>query len=60
MSQNQTDLLAFVITQTESQVERIRADKSYHLLDDDAKLAIGGILGNTELLRELMNEIATK
>lgn len=58
--QDQTDLLAFVITQIESQVERIRDDKAYKLLDDDAKLAIGGILGGTTLLRDLLKEIATE
>ena len=43
------DRLAFVLTQVQSQIERIRNDDNFYKLSDDAKLALGGIESNMDI-----------
>lgn len=53
LNEKDTGLLAFLIIHMEGQVERIEADKNFHKLDDDAKLAHGGLAKSIKLLNEL-------
>ena len=48
------DFLAFIVTQMESQLQRLQSDPNYRTLGEDAKLAVGGMVKEVSRLNALL------